>query len=1171
MDATCPRCSADVTPGSRFCAACGARQQVGCRGCGADLPPGARFCPACGTPRDEGTPPAAAEDAHAGSTPVAARRVTSVLFGDLVGFTSLAEGRDHEDVRELLSRYFETARRIVDRFGGVVEKFIGDAVMAVWGVPVAHEDDAERAVRAGLELVAAVGGLREEVGVPDLAMRVGVVTGEVAVTVGATGQGMVAGDAVNTAARVQGAARPGQVWVDAATRHLAQPAITFDAVGSHDLKGKAEPVPLWVATALVAGAGGQQRWDGLEAPLVGRERELRLVKEVFHRVGEQQSPSLVVVSGEPGVGKSRLAWEFEKYVDGLTAPTRWHEGRCIAYGERMAFHALAEAFRVRLRLAAGADEVGSDPATVLAAALPGLVPDADERDWIAPRVGALLGVGSLREFSRDDLFAAWASFLRHVGAGADTVVLLVEDAEHADEGLVAFVEYLVSTRVPVLVLLLARASLVEEHPELVRNPHTVLLNLAPLGDGDLGRLLDGLVDGLPAVARDELARRSEGVPLYAVETVRSLVDRGLVAAVGGRHRLVGDALDLSSIGAPASLQALVAARLDALGPAERRVVEAASVLGKSFHRDHLATLVGDDADLGEVLPRLQRAQLVVRETSRWSGDYGQYRFLQAVVQQVAYGTLARRDRRAAHLRAVEAFAREPDAAGELAAVIAEHLSRAAEAVPDAPDVPELRTRAIEHLTQAAGRAQSLGAIQEAAGHLEAAAALAADPGEAARLRLRRGLTLVRGFHSSEALEVLVPLVEFFDAAGDEVAAGAAAGGAAGSLFNMGRGEEAAAYALPRWEALLDRVGADEAVLELAGVLFALATSHQLGSDARVYAQATMRIAERTGDNALVARGLRHFARYYDMVGLPTLSRILGEAGLELMEDDPPGKVATLTNMAASRQVEDLTAAYAFSTRALELTRRLRLDSAWEIVLSNHSVILLLHGDWAELDRFRVEPTGIEDPVEGAVFDFVATTLALARGLVPDTPGWTPAALREAAIWHRSFGLVERVLREGVGDGARLDEAVTEVLAYAELGLTDDLAVLWPALFDVARAVGDRAATSALLGLVPSDSADHTVPLAFRAHRARALGLLARDDGDRAGAAARLREGVRLYDQWGAGPQAARTRVDLAGILLDSDNADDVAEGREALEAARAAFDALGARGWSARLELEVAR
>ncbi|HET9840779.1 MAG TPA: adenylate/guanylate cyclase domain-containing protein, partial [Nocardioides sp.] len=337
----CASCGADQPAGAKFCNHCGAPMSAGCPACGALAPPGSSFCNECGTRL-------AAPAESVPATPVASRRITSVLFGDLVGFTTLSESRDQEDVRELLSRYFEECSRIVARYGGTVEKFIGDAVMAVWGVPTTNEDDAERSVRAGLELVAAVTALGSEVGVPELAMRVGIVTGEVAVTAGAELQGMVAGDPVNTASRVQSAAAPGQVWVDETTRLLTNASISYADVGSHALKGKADPMPLWAARAVVAKAGGAQRADGLEAPLVGRDRELRVVKELYHGVADTGRAALVLVSGDAGVGKTRLGWEFSKYTDGLVEACRWHSGKCVSYGEGVAYYAVAEAVRNRL-------------------------------------------------------------------------------------------------------------------------------------------------------------------------------------------------------------------------------------------------------------------------------------------------------------------------------------------------------------------------------------------------------------------------------------------------------------------------------------------------------------------------------------------------------------------------------------------------------------------------------------------------------------------------------------------------------------------------------------------------------------------------------------------------------------------------------------------------------
>ena len=458
---------------------------------------------------------------------MAERRITTVLFGDLVSFTTLSEQRDPEEVRELLSAYFGVARTVVGRYGGTIEKFIGDAVMAVWGVPVTHEDDAERAVRAGIELVAEVTALGASVGAPGLAMRVGIVTGAVAVTLGATQEGMVAGDAVNTAARVQGAASPGTVWVDDETRALASAAVTFTARGEHALKGKDAPVRLFEVDDVIAAVGGLQRVDGLEAPMTGRDRELRSVKDGFHATAEDGRARLVLVTGPAGVGKSRLGWEFEKYVDGLSADVLWHRGRCLSYGGGAAMFAFAQMMRDRLGLAAGEARrswrphhrggtgrrrrragrlglaAGEDPAVVeasTAAAVQAVAADAQEADWLVPRLLALVSESTAggASFVRGDLFAAWATFLERL-AGTDPVVLLLEDAQHADDGLLDLLETLVtSCRAPLFVLVLARPELEQQRPTLAAGRRSSTTYLEPLTAAVMGTLVDALVDGLPA-------------------------------------------------------------------------------------------------------------------------------------------------------------------------------------------------------------------------------------------------------------------------------------------------------------------------------------------------------------------------------------------------------------------------------------------------------------------------------------------------------------------------------------------------------------------------------------------------------------------------------------------------------------------------------------------------
>ena len=287
----------------------------------------------------------------------------------------MAQDEDPEDTREFLTRYFDLARTIVDRYGGTIEKFIGDAVMAVWGTPTTHEDDAERAVRAALELVDGVPGIRESATVE---ARAGVLTGQAAVTLGASGQGMVAGDLVNTASRLQSVAPPGSVLVGEATFHAAQGAIRFEEAGEQLLKGKSAPVPAWRAAAVIGLRGGTGRSDALEPPFTGRDEELRLLKDLFHATQREQKARLVSVIGQGGIGKSRLAWEFEKYIDGVVDSGYWHHGRSPAYGDGISYWALAEMVRGRAGIAETDDS--SVARTRLHETLAEWLPDDQERD-----------------------------------------------------------------------------------------------------------------------------------------------------------------------------------------------------------------------------------------------------------------------------------------------------------------------------------------------------------------------------------------------------------------------------------------------------------------------------------------------------------------------------------------------------------------------------------------------------------------------------------------------------------------------------------------------------------------------------------------------------------------------------------------------------------------------
>ena len=722
---------------------CGSPLVAGCPSCGTANKPGARFCRSCGTAL---APPAPGVIVAAGAarpgpatSPVAERRIVSVLFADLVGFTPLAEERDAEDVREILTRYFDLASDVIGRYGGTVEKFIGDAVMAVWGAPIAKEDDAERAVRAALELVDAVRALG-----PAIQARAGVLTGEAAVTIGAVNQGMVAGDLVNTAARLQTAAAPGTVLVGEATRRATSQAIVFEDAGEQALKGKAAPVAAWRALRVVAERGGRGRSETLEAPFVGRDSELRLLKELFHSTSRDQRARLVSVIGPAGIGKSRLAWEFLKYLDGLVETVWWHDGRSPAYGEGISFWALGEMVRERCGLLETDDEATTR--AKVAETLATHVADAEERRWIETALLALLGVEA--RVGSEQLFGAWRTFFERL---ADTapVVLAFEDFHFADSGLIDFVDHLMewSRSHRIYVVTLSRPELLEKRPAWgAGKRYFTSLYLEPLSSADMGALLFGLVPGLPATAIDSIVARADGIPLYAVETVRMLLAEGRLALSDGAYRPVGDLTDLA---VPDTLTALITSRLDGLDPADRALVSDAAVLGQSFTLAGLSAVSGAaEPDLEGRLSLLVRRELLTLESDPRSPENGQYAFVQALIREVAYNTLARPDRKARHLAAARFF--ESLDTGELAGGLAGHYLAAYRNTAEGPEADALAGQARIALSAAADRAIRLGSHGQAQRFLELAISITVDPAARADYLERAGESASSAGHHAAA-------------------------------------------------------------------------------------------------------------------------------------------------------------------------------------------------------------------------------------------------------------------------------------------------------------------------------------------------------------------------------------------------------------------------------------
>jgi class 3 adenylate cyclase/tetratricopeptide (TPR) repeat protein len=1111
-----------------------------------------------------------APDRTPATAPIAERRVTSVLFADLVGFTPLSERRDPEEVRELLSRYFAECRTVIGRYGGAVEKFIGDAVMAVWGVPAAHEDDAERAVRAGLELVATVANLGQDVGAPGLALRVGIVTGEVAVTVGATAEGMVAGDAVNTAARVQSAAEPGQVWVDDTTRSLSAASIAYTEAGVHSLKGKSEPMRLHAARAVLTTLGGAQRLDGLEAPHMGRDPEMRLLKELFHAAVETHRPKLVVVDGVAGIGKSRLLWEFFKYVDGLSEATLWHRGRCLSYGDGVAFWALAEAARTRLGLAES--DAGEVVRTRLDDGLAEFVPDPDERAWIRPRLAVLVGAEVASDFDREELFAAWTAFFERVAQGSDLgLVLVLDDAQFADEGLLDFIDQMMaSAQAGLFVVALARPELMARRHDLGGRSKTVI-RLEPLVDADMARLVDGLVVGLPQAARDSLVRRAEGVPLFAVETVRALIDRDMVIPMEGQYvPAPGVSLDVETMGAPASLQALVAARLDALSPDERQVVADACILGVSFTRAGLAAL-SRGGDLDPILASLQRKDIIGVQTDRYSGERGQFRFLQTVVRQVAYATLSRRDRKERHLAAAAFLAAQIEDHDDFAVVVAQHLLDAVDCAPegDADVVPATR-RAVALLERAATRAATLGGPVEAERLLESALARCDDPHDRARI----SLAAAKAAHEAGEMEVSIRHGEVAlalnDTLGAPIDAGVAAAWVARGMLLLQAAARARDLAEPRWLALRDVEGADRALLPLAT---ALAEAHRTLGDVQamaVYNDHRLQLAEGLGDQDALAHAQMGLALRLAALGATQTAMALfaSAAGIARENNNQARHSQALSNTVTFQMSWDLQGALETSAQAFEAARRSGTSLWLDFARRNRVLALWRAGQLVEASELLGEfAASARDQGFASFVPAMATWLGEALGAELGINGDGPSEPTDNA-WARAwwdYHDMKRAARAGRFPRA-VDLAERSLAGVLTIGIAADLAHLWPGIVGTALAAGDLERAARFLLPVANAPRGFLSPV-LSAHLANLRGLVGAARGDQPDAVeADLRAGASGLEEFGAVGLAARAKEDLARWLEDHGRGD---EATGLLEQARATYQEIGALGWLTGLDAQL--
>jgi class 3 adenylate cyclase/tetratricopeptide (TPR) repeat protein len=603
-----------------------------CPNCGEDNPGKARFCMVCAT-RLEQTPQPQAEE----------RKVVSVLFVDLVGFTARSHDADPEDVRAALQPYHQRLKREIEIFGGTVEKFIGDAVMAVYGAPVSHEDDAERAVRAALRITEAIQELNEEADL-GLSIRAAVNTGEGLVNLSArpqSGEGMVTGDVVNTASRLQRVAPVNGIVVGEITYRSTKASIVYEAMDSVSVKGKPDPVPVW-RTVSARGRFGVDVETRYKTPFIGRHFDLATLKTAFQRTLREDSLQLLTVVGEPGVGKTRLLAEFSSYVDEQPELVTWRQGRSLPYGEGITFWALGEIVKAQ----AGINESDSPQVATakVATAVGAVVGDEADRAWLQTRLAPLVGATSVGGTAdKEESFTAWLRFLEAI-ATKGPLVLVFEDLHWADAALLEFIEHIVewSSGVPILIIASARPELFEHRPGWgagTRNATTI--SLSPLTDAETTQLLSALLSEavLPAEMHATLLERAGGNPLYAEEFIRMLFDSGLLQQ-GGRLRTIDPSVEIPM---PDNIQALIAARLDTLTPERKSLLHSAAVVGKVFWSGALESLeVLDEQALRRSLQELVRKELI--RPARTSSIEGQqeYSFWHALISDVAYRQIPRR-------------------------------------------------------------------------------------------------------------------------------------------------------------------------------------------------------------------------------------------------------------------------------------------------------------------------------------------------------------------------------------------------------------------------------------------------------------------------------------------------------------------------------------------------
>jgi len=1035
--------------------------------------------------------------------PIAAReerKVVTVLFCDLVGFTAKAEQLDPEDVRAILGPYHERVRAELERHGGTVEKFIGDAVMALFGAPTAHEDDPERAVRAAL-------AIRDFAVEEGLELRVGITTGEALVSLDArpdAGEGMASGDVVNTAARLQSAAPVNGIVADETTYRATRRVIGYEAAESVEAKGKAEPIPVWTAAAAHSRFGVDVAHEA-RSELVGRERELSVVRDAFERARHERTPQLLTLVGVPGIGKSRLVYELQRIVDADPKLITWRQGRCLAYGDGITLWALGEIVKAQ------AGVLEQDSPEEIAAKVHATVEDTlagtGDEARVETHLLALLGLAGETQLGgdrRNEAFAAWRRFLEGL-AEQRPLVVVVEDIHWADESLLDFLDELVDwvTDVPLLVVATARPELLERRPGWGGGKlNATTLALSPLSDEQTAELIGGLL-GRPLLAADTqqtLLERAGGNPLYAEQFVELYTEQGST-----------DELTL-----PETLQGIIAARLDGLPDSEKSLLQDAAVVGKVFW----ASSIGRSPDAATAsLHSLERKGFVRRQRRSSLEGESEFAFAHALVRDVSYGQIPRADRAQRH----QAVAKWIDGLGrpeDHAEMLAYHWSSALELVrASGGDDDELAERTRRALSAAGDRAFALNSFAVASAQYEDALALWPHDPERADLLFRYACALHWAYDVDRQQAALETACDALLAVGDTDRAAEAEAFLARMFWDRGHGDDTREH-LARAEELAgdSRSASSARVLAFSGRIREIAGETR---DGRRLAEAALAMAEELGLDEIRAHALTTIGMAKNDLDDPSGTEEM-ERGLEIaLGADSPVAATIVNNLAVQATIDgDLARAEKLYTEALRLAERFGDASSVRFFRTNCLWVDFMRGRWDEAldaaDVFIAECETSPHTNEWAV--------RAVRGSLREARGDADGALAD----HRC-GLE---LARATGDRGELVGASSLLAAtHAEQGELEAASALVAEVIPALREHGFHGAVGAVAPFAEQLGVAHELRTAIeeapgaRASRWREVTLLALD-GNLRGAAdlyadsgnptleaeARLHAGERLLEQ-----------------------------------------------------------